>query len=150
MREAKLPSDRRAVFYLLFLLCLLVPGAVFAGDDGAEASTDDEESSDGDTEVEEVDEDSEGEPRADYGGAATSRDEAVDSAAAGPEEGWDLSRQELAELEALEALAPTIPGAALCTGHGGGAHDGLQIALKGGQMGSEDFFGWIRDGGGPR
>ncbi len=104
MREAKLPSDRRAVFYLLFLLCLLVPGAVFAGDDGAEASTDDEESSDGDTEVEEVDEDSEGEPRADYGGAATSRDEAVDSAAAGPEEGWDLSRQELAELEALEAL----------------------------------------------
>ena len=53
-------------------------------------------------------------------------------------------------LEALEALAPTIPGAALCTGHGGGAHDGLQIALKGGQMGSEDFFGWIRDGGGPR
>lgn len=53
-------------------------------------------------------------------------------------------------LEALEALAPTIPGAALCIGHGGSAHDGLQIALKGGQMGSEDFFGWIRDGGGPR
>lgn len=53
-------------------------------------------------------------------------------------------------LEALQALAPTIPGAALCQGFGGGAHDGLQIALKGGQMGSKDFFGWIRDGGGPR
>ena len=53
-------------------------------------------------------------------------------------------------LEALVALAPTIPGAALCAGYGGEAHDGLEIALKGGQMGSEDFFGWIRDGGGPR
>lgn len=51
-------------------------------------------------------------------------------------------------LQALEALAPTIPGAALCRAHGPGAHDGLQIALKGGQMGSEDYFGWIRNGGG--
>lgn len=54
------------------------------------------------------------------------------------------------DLQALVALAPTIPGAALCTAFGKGRHDGLQIALKGGQMGSEDFFGWIRDGGGPR
>ncbi|TDH34880.1 four-carbon acid sugar kinase family protein [Pseudohoeflea suaedae] len=53
-------------------------------------------------------------------------------------------------IEALEALAPTIPGAALSSCHSEGPHDGLQIALKGGQMGSEDFFGWIRDGGGPR
>ena len=53
-------------------------------------------------------------------------------------------------LSALTALAPTIPGAALCTAYGDGIHDGLQIALKGGQMGSEDFFGRIRDGGGPR
>ncbi|GGG71827.1 hypothetical protein GCM10011415_19720 [Salipiger pallidus] len=53
-------------------------------------------------------------------------------------------------LSALEALAPTIPGASLCTGHSTGVHDGLQIALKGGQMGSEDFFGWIRDGAGAR
>lgn len=52
-------------------------------------------------------------------------------------------------LQALVATAPTIPGAALCTGYGDGPHDGLQIALKGGQMGSEDFFGWIRAGGGP-
>ena len=53
-------------------------------------------------------------------------------------------------LDALVACAPTIPGASLSTAYGKGAHDGLQIALKGGQMGSEDFFGWIRDGGGPR
>ncbi|TJZ91246.1 four-carbon acid sugar kinase family protein [Paracoccus gahaiensis] len=53
-------------------------------------------------------------------------------------------------LQALTALAPTIPGAALCRAYGSGPHDGLQIALKGGQMGSQDYFGWIRDGGGPR
>ncbi|MFD2815599.1 nucleotide-binding domain containing protein [Paracoccus aerius] len=53
-------------------------------------------------------------------------------------------------LSALTALAPTIPGAALCRAFGDGAHDGLEIALKGGQMGSEDYFGWIRDGGGSR
>jgi uncharacterized protein YgbK (DUF1537 family) len=50
---------------------------------------------------------------------------------------------------AFTALAPTIPGAALLTAH---RRDGtaLQLALKGGQMGTEDYFGWIRDGGGPR
>ena len=53
-------------------------------------------------------------------------------------------------LQALVALAPTIPGAALCAAHGTGPHDGLEIALKGGQMGSGDYFGWIRAGGGPR
>lgn len=53
-------------------------------------------------------------------------------------------------LSALMAKAPTIPGAALCVAHGTGAHDGLEIALKGGQMGSEGYFGWIRDGGGAR
>ncbi len=53
-------------------------------------------------------------------------------------------------LFALSALAPTIPGAALFTAHGDGPHDGLQLALKGGQMGSADYFGWIRQGGGAR
>lgn len=53
-------------------------------------------------------------------------------------------------LRALEAVAPTIPGAALCRAHGPDPHDGLEIALKGGQMGSDDYFGWIRAGGGPR
>ena len=51
---------------------------------------------------------------------------------------------------ALTALAPTVPGAALCLAH---AQDdwqnGLQMALKGGQMGSLDYFDWIRRGGGP-
>ncbi len=66
--------------------------------------------------------------------------------------GGDTSGQGMQQLQldALMALAPTVPGAALCTAHGEGPHDGLQIALKGGQMGSRDYFGWIRDGGGPR
>ncbi len=52
-------------------------------------------------------------------------------------------------VHALTALAPTVPGAALCTAH---RKDGLpfELALKGGQMGTPDYFGWIRDGGGPR
>ncbi len=53
-------------------------------------------------------------------------------------------------LFALSVLAPTIPGAALFQAHGDGMHDGLQLALKGGQMGSADYFGWIRAGGGAR
>ncbi|WP_299934492.1 four-carbon acid sugar kinase family protein [uncultured Pelagimonas sp.] len=51
---------------------------------------------------------------------------------------------------ALTALAPTIPGASLCLAHADGPMDGLELALKGGQMGSPDYFGWIRDGGGPK
>ena len=53
-------------------------------------------------------------------------------------------------IHALSALAPTIPGAALFLAHADGPMDGLQLALKGGQMGSPDYFGWIRDGGGLR
>ncbi|RSK36491.1 four-carbon acid sugar kinase family protein [Rhodovulum iodosum] len=50
---------------------------------------------------------------------------------------------------ALTALAPTIPGAALMRAWSDDAAlDGLQLALKGGQMGSRDFFGWIKRGGG--
>jgi uncharacterized protein YgbK (DUF1537 family) len=52
-------------------------------------------------------------------------------------------------VHALTALAPTIPGAALCTAHTTRARP-LQLALKGGQMGTPDYFGWIRAGGGPR
>ena len=52
-------------------------------------------------------------------------------------------------LFALSAIAPTIPGAALLQGHGDDREiDGLQLALKGGQMGSPDYFGWIKRGGG--
>ncbi|WGW05107.1 four-carbon acid sugar kinase family protein [Tropicibacter oceani] len=51
---------------------------------------------------------------------------------------------------ALSALAPTIPGASLFRAHADGPMDGLELALKGGQMGSPDYFGWIRSGGGTR
>lgn len=51
---------------------------------------------------------------------------------------------------ALSALAPTIPGAAIFRAHADGPMDGLELALKGGQMGSPDYFGWVRDGGGAR
>ncbi len=51
---------------------------------------------------------------------------------------------------ALSALAPTVPGASLSRAHADGPLDGLEVALKGGQMGSSDYFGWIRDGGGVR
>ena len=51
---------------------------------------------------------------------------------------------------ALEAVAPTIPGAAICRAKATGALNGLEVALKGGQMGSSDYFGWVRDGGGVR
>lgn len=52
-------------------------------------------------------------------------------------------------IHALTALAPTIPGAAIFRAHADGVHDGLELALKGGQMGSADYFGWVRNGGGP-
>jgi 3-oxoisoapionate kinase len=50
---------------------------------------------------------------------------------------------------ALTALAPTIPGAAICRAWSDDpAIDGLQLALKGGQMGAEDYFAQVRAGGG--
>lgn len=51
---------------------------------------------------------------------------------------------------ALSALAPTIPGASIFRAHATGPMDGLELALKGGQMGSPDYFGWVRNGGGIR
>jgi len=52
-------------------------------------------------------------------------------------------------LFAFTALAPTIPGAALMRAWSDDPGlDGLQLALKGGQMGSADFFDWIKRGGG--
>lgn len=51
---------------------------------------------------------------------------------------------------ALSALAPTIPAAAIFKAHSEGSMDGLELALKGGQMGSQDYFGWVRSGGGTR
>ncbi|WDR04295.1 four-carbon acid sugar kinase family protein [Devosia algicola] len=48
---------------------------------------------------------------------------------------------------ALEATSPVAPGAPLCRAFANAAKiDGLQIALKGGQMGPVDFFGSVRAG----
>lgn len=52
-------------------------------------------------------------------------------------------------IHALTALAPTLPGAALMKAHSDDpAFDGLELALKGGQMGGTDYFSAIRNGGG--
>jgi uncharacterized protein YgbK (DUF1537 family) len=49
---------------------------------------------------------------------------------------------------ALTALAATVPGAALCKAHAEDpAHRDLELALKGGQMGTADYFGRIKAGG---
>jgi uncharacterized protein YgbK (DUF1537 family) len=65
--------------------------------------------------------------------------------------GGDTSGHASRELDifAFTALAPTTPGAALLQAHSDNAGlTGLQLALKGGQMGSGDYFGWIKRGGG--
>ncbi len=50
-------------------------------------------------------------------------------------------------VEALSALAPLAPGAPLCKAHSiSGDIDGLEVTLKGGQMGAPDFFLTTRDG----
>lgn len=51
---------------------------------------------------------------------------------------------------ALSVLAPTIPGASIFNAYADGPMDGLELALKGGQMGSPDYFGWVRNGGGQK
>jgi uncharacterized protein YgbK (DUF1537 family) len=65
--------------------------------------------------------------------------------------GGDTSSHALKELrvDALTTLLPLpqTPGSPLCTAHGGHAPtDGLQIALKGGQVGADGYFAQIRDG----
>lgn len=65
--------------------------------------------------------------------------------------GGDTSSHALRELhvDALTTLLPLpqTPGSPLCTAHGThAATNGLQIALKGGQVGSDNYFSQIRDG----
>jgi len=67
--------------------------------------------------------------------------------------GGDTSSHALQELrvDALTTLLPLpqTPGSPLCTAHGNYAPtNGLQIALKGGQIGTDDYFAQIRDGRG--
>lgn len=50
---------------------------------------------------------------------------------------------------AVTALAPLAPGAPLCRAYAEGAHDGLELAFKGGQMGRPDFFCAAKLGGMP-
>ena len=52
-------------------------------------------------------------------------------------------------IHALTALAPTVPGAALFKAHTNvEEYADLEIALKGGQMGTPDYFSQIKRGGG--
>jgi len=65
--------------------------------------------------------------------------------------GGDTSSHALKELrvEALTTLLPLpqTPGSPLCVAHGSYAPtNGLQIALKGGQVGTDEYFSQIRDG----
>lgn len=65
--------------------------------------------------------------------------------------GGDTSSHALRELhvDALTTLLPLpqTPGSPLCTAHGAhAATNGLQVALKGGQVGSDGYFSQIRDG----
>ncbi|MCV9966781.1 four-carbon acid sugar kinase family protein [Pararhizobium sp. BT-229] len=65
--------------------------------------------------------------------------------------GGDTSSHALKELhvQALTTLLPLpqTPGSPLCTAHGTHAPtNGLQIAFKGGQVGSDGYFSQIRDG----
>ena len=63
--------------------------------------------------------------------------------------GGDTSSHALGEMGiaalTLKMPLPQTPGSPLCVAHGGRA-DGLQIALKGGQVGGDDYFSMIRAG----
>jgi len=51
-------------------------------------------------------------------------------------------------IDALTAIAPLDPGSPLCRAHApDGGLDGLEIALKGGQVGRPDFFAAAKAGG---
>jgi len=65
--------------------------------------------------------------------------------------GGDTSSHALRELDVFALTVamplPRTPGSPLCTAHSDNdAFDGLQVALKGGQIGAEDYFAAIREG----
>jgi uncharacterized protein YgbK (DUF1537 family) len=65
--------------------------------------------------------------------------------------GGDTSSHALRELDVFALTVamplPLTPGSPLCTAHSDNkAFDGLQVALKGGQIGAMDYFAAIRDG----
>ena len=61
--------------------------------------------------------------------------------------GGDTSSHAVAQLglRALTWRASVQAGAPLCVAHADGPLDGLELVLKGGQMGSEDFFRSVRE-----
>jgi 3-oxoisoapionate kinase len=65
--------------------------------------------------------------------------------------GGDSSSHALGQMD-IYALTtrmplPATPGSPLCTAHSGRADlDGIEIALKGGQVGGDDYFAALRDG----
>lgn len=61
--------------------------------------------------------------------------------------GGDTSSQAVRQLglRALMWKRHLQPGVPLCRAYSEGSLDGLEIALKGGQMGTEDFFAFVRD-----
>ena len=66
--------------------------------------------------------------------------------------GGDTSGHAVQQLDvfAFEALAPTVPGASLLRAYSNDPElANLELALKGGQMGTVDYFEWIKRGGGP-
>jgi uncharacterized protein YgbK (DUF1537 family) len=50
------------------------------------------------------------------------------------------------KLDALTFAAPLVPGVPLCRAHAKSPLDGLELALKGGQIGPDNFFAQVRDG----
>lgn len=51
------------------------------------------------------------------------------------------------EIEALEMIAPLVPGAPLCNAYSmNKAIDGIEVNLKGGQVGGEDYFVILKNG----
>ena len=64
--------------------------------------------------------------------------------------GGDTSSHAAAMLgiDALTAIAPMAPGAPLCRAHAPDPdRDGIELVLKGGQVGGDDFFDAVRRGG---
>jgi uncharacterized protein YgbK (DUF1537 family) len=64
--------------------------------------------------------------------------------------GGDTSTHAVKQLgmDALTFAAPLSPGAPLCICHAPGSPlDGLELVLKGGQVGAETFFADARKGG---
>ena len=66
--------------------------------------------------------------------------------------GGDTSGHVIGQLGifALEVIMPLAPGSPLCITHANSdAFDGLEIVLKGGQVGKEEYFSQAKDGGNP-